>query len=145
MKVKVQDLMSKSVVTARPHNSVAAIKEKMAKHKINSIPVVSTSKEPVGVVSASDIVVVEKAGMPISQIMTENVYTVSGYDDIAVAARIMRNHKIHHLMVTKDKELVGIISSFDLLQIIEGRRFQMKNPSTPNSKKKGKRAKSGQT
>ena len=91
----------------------------------------------------TDIVVVEKAGMPISQIMTENVYTVSGYDDIAVAARIMRNHKIHHLMVTDDKELIGIISSFDLLQIIEGRRFQMKNQSTPTSKKKGKRAKSG--
>jgi hypothetical protein len=48
-------------------------------------------------------------------------------------------------MVTNDKELVGIISSFDLLQIIEGRRFQMKNPSTPTSKKKGKRARSGQT
>ena len=143
MKVKVKDLMSKSVVTAQPHNSVATIKEKMAKHKINSIPVVSSSKEPVGVVSASDIVVVEKAGMPISQIMTENVYTVSGYDDIAVAARIMRTHKIHHLMVTDDKELVGIISSFDLLQIIEGRRFQMKNQSTPTSKKKGKRARSG--
>ncbi|MGD8803205.1 MAG: CBS domain-containing protein [Gammaproteobacteria bacterium] len=140
MKVKVQDLMSKNVITAQPHQTVAAIKEKMAKHKLNSIPVVSTDKEPVGVVSAADIVVVEKAGLPVSQIMTDKVYTVPGYDDVSVAARIMRNHKIHHLMVTKDKALVGIISSFDLLKLLEGRRFEMKNQATPGTKGKGKRA-----
>jgi CBS domain-containing protein len=141
MKVKVQDLMSKSVVTAQPHQTVATIREKMAKHKLNSIPVVSTDKEPIGVVSASDIIDVEKAGMPISNIMTDKVYTVPAYDEISVAARIMRNHKIHHLMVTDEKELIGIISSFDLLKLIEGHRFKMKNPSTPKSKGKGKRAK----
>ncbi len=141
MKVKIQDLMSKNVVTAQPHQTVAAIKEKMTKHKLTSIPVVSTDKEPVGVVSAADIVVIEKAGLPISNIMTEKVYTIPDYDDVSVAARIMRNHKIHHLMVTKDKELIGIISSFDLLKLVEGHRFEMKNPSTPKNKGKGKRAK----
>ena len=141
MKVKVKDLMSKSVVTAQPHQTVATIRDKMAKHKLTSIPVVSTEKEPVGVVSASDIVDVEKAGMPISNIMTDKVYTVPAYDDISVAARIMHNHKIHHLMVTDEKELIGIISSFDLLKLIEGHRFEIKNPSTPKTKGKGKRAK----
>lgn len=140
MKVKVQDLMSKSVVTAQPHQSVATIKEKMTRHKLNSIPVVSTSKEPVGVVSASDIVIVEKAGTPISHIMTEKVYTIPDYDDVSVAARIMRNHKIHHLMVTREKALIGIISSFDLLKLVENHRFEEKNPSTPKSRGKGKRA-----
>jgi len=142
MKVKVHDLMSKSVVTAQPHQTVATIKEKMSKHKLNSIPVVSTDNEPVGVVSASDIVVVEKAGLPISNIMTEKVYTVAAYDDVSVAARIMRNHKIHHLMVTDNKALIGIISSFDLLKLVESHGFVMKNPPTPKSKGKGKRARS---
>ncbi len=140
MKIKVKDLMSKSVVTAQPHHSVATIKEKMTKHKLNSIPVVSTTKEPVGVVSAADIVAVEKAGLPVSRIMTEHVYTVPGYDDVSVAARIMRNHKIHHLMVTHDKQLIGIISSFDLLKLVEGHRFVLKNPSTPKATGRGKRS-----
>ena len=140
MKVKVKDLMSKSVVTAQPHNSVATIKAKMTKHKLNSIPVVSTAHEPVGVVSAADIVAVEKAGLPISKIMTENVYTVPDYDDVAVAARIMRNHRIHHLIVTSEKQLIGVISSFDLLKLVEGHRFEMKNPSTPKARGRGKRA-----
>ncbi|UCB55471.1 MAG: CBS domain-containing protein [Thiotrichales bacterium] len=140
MKVKVKDLMSKSVVTAQPHNSVATIKAKMTKHKLNSIPVVSTDHKPVGIVSAADIVAVQKAGLPISKIMTENVYTVPDYDDVAVAARIMRNHRIHHLIVTSEKQLTGIISSFDLLKLVEGHRFEMKNPSTPKSRGRGKRA-----
>ena len=141
MKVKVQDLMSKSVVTAQPHNSVATIRDKMSKHKLNSIPVVSTDKEPVGVVSASDIVTIEKNGMPVSHIMTEKVYTVPGYDDISVAARMMRNHKIHHLLVTREQKLVGIISSFDLLKLVENHRFEMKNPPTPTTRGKGRRSK----
>ena len=141
MKVKVKDLMSKSVVTAQPHHSVVTIREKMTKHKLNSIPVVSTEKEPVGVVSASDIVTVDKAGTPISKIMTDHVYTVPGYDDVSVAARMMRNHRIHHLMVTNDKKLVGIISSFDLLRLVEGHRFEMKNPSTPKTRGRGRRSK----
>ena len=141
MKVKVRDLMSKSVVTAQPHQTVATIKEKMSKHKLNSIPVVSTDRSPVGVVSASDIVVGERAGTPISQIMTQKVYTVPAYDDISVAARIMRNHKIHHLIVTDNQQLIGIISSFDLLKVVEGHGFVMKNAPTSKSKGKGKRAK----
>ena len=141
MKVKAHDLMSKSVVTARPHQTVATIKKKMSRHKLQNIPVVSPENEPVGVVSASDIVVVEKAGTPISQIMTEKVFTVPAYDDVSVAARIMRNHKIHHLIVTDNKGLIGIISSFDLLKLIDGHGFVMKNQPTPKSKGKRKRAK----
>jgi hypothetical protein len=43
-------------------------------------------------------------------------------------------------MVTKDRALVGIISSFDLLKLVEGHRFEMKNQATPKAKGKGKRA-----
>ena len=55
----------------------------------------------------------------------------------------MRNHKIHHLAVTSEKKVVGIISSFGLMKLIEGKRFEMKNPPTPTPTKisKGKRAK----
>ena len=57
------------------------------------------------------------------------------------AARMMRNHKIHHLVVTSEQQVIGMISSYDLLKLVEGRRFEMKNPSTPKSRGKGKRAK----
>ena len=141
MKIKVQDLMTKGVVTAQPHHTIDYIKGKMTKHAVRMIPVVSTDKEALGVVSHSDLLSDDKKNVPISMIMSKNVYTIPDYEDAAVAARIMRNHKIHHLIVTTDKKVIGVISSFDLLQLIEGKRFVEKNPSTPTAKGKGKRAK----
>ena len=76
--------------------------------------------------------------------MTEKVYTIPEYEDVSVAARMMRNHKIHHLIVTQEQKVIGIISSYDLLKLIEGHRFVMKNPSTPKGKGGGKRTKSEQ-
>jgi len=141
MSVKVQDLMSNNVITAQPHQTVDQIKGKMTKSNLHNIPVVSSDNVPIGVVSASDLLAAEKEGTPISNIMTEKVYTIPEYEDVSLAARMMRNHKIHHLIVTQEQKVVGVISSFDLMKLIEGHRFVMKNPPTPKSKGMGKRSK----
>ena len=75
--------------------------------------------------------------------MNANVYTVPQYADASLAARIMRNHGIHHVVVTHEKKVVGIISSFDLLRLVEEHRFVMKN-APDVSKKGGKRKQSEQ-
>jgi CBS domain-containing protein len=142
MAVKIKDLMTRDVTTAQPHQTVGHIKQKMASRSVNSIPVVSTEHAAVGVVSASDLLSAKKEGTPISRIMAEKVYTIPEYEDVSVAARMMNNHKIHHLIVTCEQKVVGIISSFDLLKLIENHRFVMKNAPTPNSKVTGSRAKS---
>ena len=142
MDVKVKDLMTKDVTTAQPHQTVGHIKEKMTHRSVNSIPVVSTEHVAVGVVSATDLLSAKKEGTPISHIMAEKVYTIPDYEDISTAARMMRNHNIHHLIVTNEQKVTGIISSFDLLKLVENHRFVMKNAPTPTSKPKGKRAKS---
>ena len=141
MSIKVQEIMSGNVVTVQPHHTVAQIRERMAKKKLNNVPVVSPQGVPLGVVSATDLLAAERDGTPASRIMTEKVYTIPDYEEVSVAARMMRNHKIHHLMVTDEKKVVGVISSFDLLKLVEGHRFVMKNPPTPKSKGRGKRAK----
>ena len=141
MTVKVHEIMTNDVTTAQPHQTVGQIKGKMTKHNLSNIPVVSSDNTPIGVVSTSDMLTVEKEGTPISNIMTEKVYTIPEYEDVSVAARVMRNHKIHHLIVTQEQKVVGIISSFDLLKLVEGHRFVMKNAPTSRNKGVGKRSK----
>ena len=141
MTVKVQDLMTNNVITAQAHQTVGQIKGKMTNRSLSNVPVISADNTPIGVVSSSDLLAAEKEGTPISNIMTEKVYTVPEYEDVSVAARMMRNHKIHHLIVTQEQKVVGVISSFDLLKLIEGHRFVMKNAPTPKSKGVGKRTK----
>jgi len=141
MTVKVQDLMSNNVITAQAHQTVGQIKGKMTNRSLSNVPVVSADNTPIGVVSTSDLLATEKEDTPISNIMTEKVYTIPEYEDVSVAARMMHNHKIHHLIVTQEQKVVGVISSFDLLKLIEGHRFVMKNAPTPKSKGVGKRTK----
>ena len=141
MTVKVQDLMSNNVITAQAHQTVGQIKGKMTNRSLSNVPVVSADNTPIGVVSTSDLLAAEKEDTPISNIMTEKVYTIPEYEDVSVAARMMHNHKIHHLIVTQEQKVVGVISSFDLLKLIEDHRFVMKNAPTPKSKGVGKRTK----
>lgn len=138
MSVKVEELMTRSVVTAQPHQSVEHVRKIIEKNSISALPVVDSDGHPVGIVSATDLVQDLKPGMPISQIMTEKVYTVPLYDDTSIAARVMRNHHIHRVVVTHEQKVVGMLSAFDLLRLVEGHRYVAKNAPT-RSKRKGSR------
>ena len=141
MNTKIADLMTDKVMSATPHQTVGHIRDVMQTHAVHCMPVVGPEDEPVGIVTSTDILNAEKDGTRISQIMTTKVYTVPQYGDVSLAARIMRNHKIHHVLVTHEGHLVGLVSSFDLLRLVEDHRFVMKNAPTV-SNRGGKRKKS---
>ncbi|MCP4327179.1 MAG: CBS domain-containing protein [Alphaproteobacteria bacterium] len=136
MNVKINELMAKKVITAQRHHSVEHVRNMMARNRIHAIPVVGPDDEPVGIVTSADLLGDHKEASPISGVMTDRVYTVPAYNDVSVAARIMRKHKIHHVVVSHEKRVVGIISSFDLLKLVEDRRFVMKNPPEKSKKKR---------
>ena len=139
MSVKVEELMTRSVITAEPHQSIEHVRKMLEKNSISAVPVVDSDGHPVGIVSSTDLVQDLKPGAPISQIMTEKVYTVPQYDDTSVAARVMRNHNIHRVVVTHEQSVVGMLSAFDLLELVENHRYVAKNPPTPSKRKGGKR------
>lgn len=129
MSVKISDLMTTPVITTTPRMSVDRVRQLIGNNRIGAVPVVNQDDEPVGIVSAIDLVADGIRGSTqVRSIMTEPVYTVPQYNDVATAARIMRNRRIHHLVVTHEKQIVGVISSFDLLRLVEDHRYVMKNP-----------------
>jgi CBS domain-containing protein len=137
--VKVHDLMTQSVVTTEPHATIDRIRRLLQRNKVGAIPVVDTQGGPVGIVSATDLVSDLKPNSPVSAIMSQKVYTVPRYDDVSVAARIMRNHKIHRLVVTHEQKVVGIISAFDLLALVEDHRWVAKNPPSEPKRRRSRR------
>lgn len=130
--------MTKQVVTTRPHKTIGHVKQIMKKNKISSVPVVNDDNEPVGIVTSNDFRLDLKDTSPVSSLLVSHVYQVPAYNNVNIAAKIMRKHKIHHVVVTHEKEIVGIISSFDLLTLLEGRKYSVKNAPTPSKKKKKK-------
>lgn len=131
--------MSTTVITAEPHQSTEHIRQVLERNGISSLPVVDSDGQPVGVVSTTDLAHDLKAGSPISAIMAKKVYVVPKYEDVSIAARVMRNHKIHHVVVTHEKKVVGVLSAFDLLKLVEDHRYVAKNPPTQSSRKSTKR------
>lgn len=136
MNVKVSDLMREKVITTTPSVSALKAKDIMLKNGLHLLPVVDPDNSILGVLSSTDMLEEHSAETPVSAIMTKEVTTIPAYSDISQAARALRNNKIHRILVTHEKRLVGILSSFDLLKLIEGKRFVEKNPSTPKTKRR---------
>ncbi len=130
MNVKIHELMTDSVVSTEPHKTIDHVRRMMERNKVGAIPVVDSEGRPVGIVSSTDIVTGTNGKSPVSTIMTEKLYTVSKYDDVSIAARIMRNRRIHRVLVTHEQRLVGVLSAFDLLKLVEGRRYVDRNAPT---------------
>ena len=139
MNVKIGDLMTHAVVVAQPHQSFEHVRKMLENNSISAMPEVDSDGHPVGIVSLTDLAQDLKSGTPVSKVMTGKVYTVPQYDDTHIAARIMRNHHIHRVVVTHEQKVVGVLSAFDLLKLVEDRRYVAKNPPTPSKRKGNKR------
>jgi CBS domain-containing protein len=125
MSVKISDVMVSDVLTAEPHHTVERLRRIMQNNHLHAIPIVGHEGEVKGIVSASDLVRNVKDHTPASHIMTEEVHTAPPDADVAEAARLMRTYEIHHVVVTEDAKIVGMISSFDFLKLVEEHRFEM--------------------
>lgn len=139
MNVKVEDLMVPNVMTVQRHHTVERARNLMQRNRIHVLPVVYPDGTVAGIASSYDIAADLKSETPLGTVMTDDVYPIPEYNDVHHAARLMRNHKIHHVIVTREKKVVGVLSSFDLLKLVEQHRFAMKPGPTPQRKPERRR------
>ena len=59
----------------------------------------------------------------VEHVMNKDVQTVQPQDSIQHAARMMKSHHIHRLPVVEGTDLVGIIASHDIVQLVADGRF----------------------
>ncbi len=139
MTAKVHDLMTENVLTVEPDATIDRVRRIFERNKVGAVPVVGRDGEPVGIVSGTDLVGDLAGDSRVKSIMTEKVYTVPQYDDVSIAARVMRNHHIHRLVVTHEQKVVGMITAYDLLELVQDHRWVPKNP--PSTSRKSKKSK----
>ena len=119
--VKLADLMSDHVILAKANYNVRSVSELMERHKIRAIPVVDSNSDRIvrGIVTSTDLGRVSADDAAVETVMSAAVRTMSPLGEARDAARIMRKHHIHHIVVTEDDQVVGIVSSLDLLKLVE--------------------------
>ncbi|GAB4236719.1 MAG: CBS domain-containing protein [Methyloligellaceae bacterium] len=119
MTVAVAHVMQRRVYFAAPDFTVDHVRELMAAKRIHALPVVTANKKAVGIVTTADVARTMDEDTPVANVMSDIVFRVAATDPVAKAARMMRTKRVHHLVVVDGGEAVGILSSFDLLRLVE--------------------------
>ena len=117
--MEVKDIMTRSVVSIHPGESVEVAARTMAQYNVGALPVCTNGKL-CGVVTDRDIVTRclasnRAAGSTqVRQVMTEQVTAVRPNMDIGVAAHLMGRLQVRRLPVVEDGKLCGMVSLGDL-------------------------------
>ena len=115
----VDQLMSPVVVTTHSDRPLGEVRCNMVEHKIRAVPVVDIDQKPIGILTSTDLLhdlVCDE--MRVALFPKKEVLTIARGESANSAAKMMRKHAVHHLVVTEDDKVVGIISSFDLLEAV---------------------------
>lgn len=120
-KVMVKDVMNSPVITAPPNASVKELADKMRRAKVGSVIIMENDK-PIGIVSDWDIVSMatvrdELPSMILAKEIMKPLQSIESEASITQAARQLRKYNIKRLSVTYKNELVGMISSSDVIAV----------------------------
>ena len=119
--ILVRDVMTKEPRVVRRDTNVQEVVATMNKYDISSIIVVE-EKRPIGIVTHKDIISkLVQARIPpdavtAREVMTSPIITINEDSSIEEAARLMSKKHIKKLIVTRNNELAGIITSSDLVR-----------------------------
>ncbi len=122
--MKVRDVMTASVVTASPGDTIRDVARRMSEIDTGVIPV-TEGDIVVGLITDRDIVlrIVAEDGdtnAPVSQFMTEGVETCQADDGLREAARKMADLQIRRLIVLENQRFAGILSLGDVAREVRG-------------------------
>jgi CBS domain-containing protein len=115
----VEDLMSSKVITTHGDRTLGEVRCNMLENKIHAVPVVDFEQKPVGILTSTDLLGdVVSDEMRVALFPTPKVYAVSRDETVSNAAKLMRKYHLHHLIVAEDDKIVGIVSTYDLLEVV---------------------------
>lgn len=117
-KVKCKDLMTKGVIFARPNSSIFKVSEIMVRNAISQMPVLDKGGV-IGTITEEDIIRNLNADIAeerVKEIMSPPLPMVSEETSIDAIRPLLERHP--GVLVTRDREIVGIITRSDLLKTI---------------------------
>ena len=123
--LKAQDIMSNKLVLAVPQQTLKGAYGLMTECMVRHLPVVDGSKDIVGIISRSDILLrshrwKNKLFIPdltVSEAMVKDVVVCSPSTHLCDVAATMMACKINSIPVVSGKTIVGIITSTDFLYL----------------------------
>ncbi len=150
--LKVREIMQADVITAKPDTTVGELADILAQNKISGVPVVDEQGRVLGMVSEADIIlqdadlhfpyyiqflemviylqsvhkfeerVRKSIGSKVTEIMSDEVVSVSPEATVRETATLMADRDVNRLPVIEDERLVGIVTRGDIVRAIAEHR-----------------------
>jgi len=126
--MKVRSIMTRSVQTCRPMDSLATAAKILWDHDCGALPVVDSKKRAVGMLTDRDIcmaALVQGAplkALAVSGSMSRQLFFCKPEDDLHSVERILREKRVRRLpVIDSEGRLVGIVAVGDLVRLAEER------------------------
>lgn len=131
--IKVWEIMTTPVESVDDNAMLSDALDIMRDLDIRTVPVVNNAGEPVGIVgmkevidnnwkddskTIGDISGKKKAAVTVESVCKSAVSTVDWDSSVGDAVKVMSDNKFSTLPVTENKELVGILTQFDIVELI---------------------------
>jgi CBS domain-containing protein len=118
-RIPVAQFMTSGVLTVTPETTVSDAANTLLEEDVGSLVVVDEDDRPVGMFTTTDLaeIVSEResgANSTVEQYMTGQVVSIGARDSVRDAAAKMIVNGVHHLPVTDDGSVVGMLSTMDL-------------------------------
>jgi CBS domain-containing protein len=124
---KISEFMDQVVPTIGPDMQIMKAVDYLLRHRVTGVPVVDSNGNLLGIITETDLLKLVTEGIQgqppteatVAEYMSTDVVTVPPTMDIYYVAGIFLKNKFRRLPVVEDGKIVGAITRFDLLRVVQ--------------------------
>ena len=125
--------MSTNLVTVMASTPMREAIPLFGKHGIHHLPVVEADRRLIGIFSQADLLGLlgesldRINGLTVGEVMTGRLAKLEASDNVATAANLFLLNRFHSLPVVEGDKLVGIVTTLDLIKLIDQEEVELKD------------------
>lgn len=123
----IHEIMSKNVVKVNHEISALEISKIMVKRGVSSVGIIDNSNKIIGIVTEKDLIREVCAKniladtLTAAKMMSSPLITISKNSTINDAAKLMVEKKIKHLAIYENNDIIGIVTTSDLINFLRNK------------------------
>ena len=126
--ISVSDIMTENVVTVNENKYVSEAQAALIQNNISGAPVVDDSGNLIGFISKTDITHFHSIGgdidyAKVGEIASSRLFCIASTESVLKAAQMLIENHVHHLIVTQEGQIAGIVSALDLVKVLVNKLY----------------------